>query len=65
MLKITSEGRKAALDMRLITPGIQPSQYSKVEAAADKIAEFYHESQAQRGVQLAFCDLSTPKGRAA
>ena len=65
MLKITSEGRKAALDMRLVNPGIARSQHSKTEAAADKIAEFYHESQAQRGVQLAFCDLFTPKGRAA
>lgn len=61
MLKITSEGRKAALDIRLVLPGNLRPAHSKVEALADKLVELYHQSQAQRGVQLVFCDLSTPR----
>lgn len=65
MLKVTSEGRKAALDIRLVMPGQSKPQHSKVEALADKLVEFYHASNSQRGVQLVFCDLATPKAKAA
>lgn len=65
MLKVTSEGRKAALDIRLVMPSQPKPQHSKVEALADKLVEFYHASTAQRGVQLVFCDLATPKAKAA
>jgi len=63
MLKVTSEGRKAALDIRLVLPGEPKPQHSKVEAIADKLVEFYHASKVQRGVQLVFCDLATPKSK--
>lgn len=65
MLKVTSEGRKAALDIRLVLPGQPKPAHSKVEALADKLTEFYHASDSQRGVQLVFCDLATPKAKAA
>lgn len=65
MLKVTSEGRKAALDIRLVIPSQSKPQHSKVEAIADKLVEFYHASAAQRGVQLVFCDLATPKAKSA
>ena len=65
MLKVTSEGRKAALDIRLVLPDEAKPQHSKVDALADKLVEHYHASQAQRGVQLVFCDLATPKAKAA
>ena len=45
MLKITSEGRKAALDIRLVLPGTPAPKQSKITALADKIVEFYHQSQ--------------------
>ena len=63
MLKVTSEGRKAALDIRLVLPGEPKPQHSKVETIAAKLVEFYHASKVQRGVQLVFCDLATPKSK--
>ncbi|NOT59135.1 MAG: hypothetical protein HOP19_02800 [Acidobacteria bacterium] len=65
MLKVTSEGRKAALDIRLVLPDEACPKANKVAALADKIAEFYHASSAQHGCQLVFCDLATPKGQSA
>lgn len=63
MLKITSEGRKAALDIRLVLPGTPAPAQSKITALADKIVEFYHQSRATKGVQLCFCDISVPKSK--
>ncbi len=63
MLKVTSEGRKAALDIRLVLPNEPKAAHSKVDALADKLIEFYHASQTQRGVQLVFCDLATPRAK--
>ncbi len=60
MLRITTEGRKAALDIRLVMPDAPHQPYSKVEAVADKVAEFYRLSQRDRGTQLLFLDLSVP-----
>jgi N12 class adenine-specific DNA methylase len=65
MLKITSEGRKAALDIRLVLPGTPAPKQSKITALADKIVEFYHQSQTSKGVQLCFCDISVPKSKSA
>lgn len=61
LLKITSDGRKAALDMRLIDEafGLEPD--SKVYRCAENIWNIYKETEKSRGTQLVFCDSSTPK----
>jgi hypothetical protein len=59
MLKITGDGRKAALDMRLIDPFAEPGD-TKVNRAIDKIYRTWEESKEKRLTQLVFCDLSTP-----
>ncbi len=60
MLKITGDGRKAALDMRLVAPHLQVDAHTKVSKAADKIFHTWMETQDIRSTQLVFCDLSTP-----
>lgn len=60
MLKITSDGRKAALDMRLVNPFSDTHPQSKVSLAMKEIFSIWKETEAQRSTQLAFCDLSTP-----
>jgi N12 class adenine-specific DNA methylase len=57
MLRITTEGRKAALDIRLVASDAPPPAYSKIDALADKVLEFYRLSQKDRGAQVVFCDL--------
>ncbi len=61
MLKITTDGRKAALDIRLVdeTCGFTPS--SKVFRCAETVAEIYRRTEKERSTQLVFCDISTPK----
>lgn len=61
MLKIMSDARKAALDMRLIDPSYPDNPHSKVNEAADRIKAHYDKWAADRGAQLVFIDLSTPK----
>lgn len=61
MLKITSEGRLAALDSRLIAPGAPDAPDSKVNLAVEKIHRIWQDSTPQKSAQLVFCDLSTPK----
>ena len=61
MLKIMSDARKAALDMRLIMPSAPDEPGSKVNVAAKRIKDIYDRTKADRGAQLVFCDLSTPK----
>jgi len=61
MLKVTSDGRKAALDIRLVKPDAPRPAQSKVMALVENIVRIYHETQRDRGVQLAFLDLSTPR----
>jgi N12 class adenine-specific DNA methylase len=63
MLKITSEGRKAALDMRLVNPALEESPESKIEALVERVGRIYQRTNANRGAQMIFCDLATPKGR--
>jgi hypothetical protein len=63
MLKITTEGRKAALDIRLVMPDAPRPAHSKIEAVADKIAEFYKQSQHLLGSQAVFSDLGVPVRR--
>ncbi len=61
MLKVTTEGRKAALDLRLVMGGVRESPDSKVNLAVQKIHEVWSDSTEQKGAQLVFCDLSTPQ----
>lgn len=61
MLKVMSDARKAALDMRLIDPSYPDHPKSKVHRAANEMARIYKASKDQRGTQLVFIDLSTPK----
>lgn len=61
MLKVMSDARKAALDMRLIDPSYSDAPGSKVHIAADHMLRLYHQWSEQRGTQLVFIDLSTPQ----
>lgn len=61
MLKITNDGRKLALDQRLIDPDLPDDPDSKVNICVDKIFEIWEQTMPQRSAQLVFCDLSTPK----
>ncbi len=60
MLKITTEGRKAALDMRLVLPRVRDNPDSKTNNAVEKIHQVWLDSAPTKGAQLVFCDLSTP-----
>lgn len=60
MLNITNEGKKAALDMRLINEMYDDIATSKVNKAVDNIYKIYQESADFKGTQLVFCDMSTP-----
>lgn len=63
MLKITTDGRKAALDIRLVNPDASRQRYSKIEAVADKVAALYQQSKNELGAQVVYCDLGTPVRR--
>ena len=63
MLKITSEGRKAALDLRLMKPTTPDEPQGKVNLAVENIHRIWQATAAQRCAQLVFCDLSTPKDK--
>jgi hypothetical protein len=63
MLKITSEGRKAALDMRLVRPELGELPFNKIDALVERVGRIYQRSAGNRGAQMIFCDLATPKGR--
>lgn len=60
MLNITNEGKKAALDMRLIDEMYDDIATSKVNKAVDNIYKIYQNSADFKGTQLVFCDMSTP-----
>jgi N12 class adenine-specific DNA methylase len=60
MLKITGDGRKAALDMRLVDLSEQPDGETKLMLAAQRIKTVWEETRQVRSTQLVFCDLSTP-----
>ena len=65
MLKITSDGRKLGLDQRVINPDLPDDPNSKVNRCVDNIHRIWQDGQADKLTQLVFCDLSTPKGKAA
>lgn len=60
MLLVTGEGRKAALDMRLVGCFDELEVPTKIQAAASNIHRIWEETAANRSTQIAFCDLSTP-----
>jgi len=61
MLAVTNDGRKAALDMRLVDLLADDYVGSKVSLCAQKVHAVWHESTGVRGTQIVFCDLSTPQ----
>lgn len=61
MLKITTDGRKAALDIRLVNPKAKFSFESKVYQCANNVYEIYHKTSEKKLTQIVFCDMSTPK----
>ena len=60
MLKITSEGRKAALDLRLMVPHLGDNPASKVNQAVANVHRIWEKTASTKGTQMVFCDLSTP-----
>ena len=61
MLAITNDGRKLALDQRLIDPSLPDEPGSKVNACVEQVFTIWEKTKANRSTQLIFCDLSTPK----
>ncbi len=62
MLAITNDGRKAALDMRLIAPGVPDYPDSKVNMCVKEVLEIYRQTAVERMAQVIFSDLGTPGG---
>ena len=62
MLKITNDGRKLALDQRLINDMLPDDENSKAATCVEKAFEIWEQTKEQKSTQLIFCDLSTPKG---
>lgn len=61
MLKITNDGRKLALDQRLINDMLPDDENSKASTCVEKAFEIWEQTKEQKSTQLIFCDLSTPK----
>jgi len=61
-LKVTNDARKAGLDFRLIAPTADDFEGSKLNAAVARIYDIWRDTTNDKGTQLVFCDLSTPKG---
>lgn len=62
MLKVTSDGKKLALDPRCFVPTCKDEEGSKLNECAQRIYEIWLDTADIRGTQIVFCDLSTPKG---
>ena len=62
MLKITNDGRKLALDQRLVNDMLPDEGESKAAVCVENAFQIWEETKEQRSTQLIFCDLSTPKG---
>ncbi|HVO24219.1 MAG TPA: helicase-related protein, partial [Candidatus Margulisiibacteriota bacterium] len=60
MLKISGDGRKAALDLRLVDPTSEAEPDRKAIAVADRVSDIWKKTKARKGTQLVFLDLSTP-----
>ena len=63
MLKLTTDGRKAALDMRLINSALGFTYQSKVARCAENVFDIYNQTNANRSTQIVFCDTSTPDNK--
>ena len=61
MLKITNEGRKLALEQRLMNPILQDDENSKVSECSKIVYNIWNDTKSEKSTQLVFCDLSTPK----
>lgn len=61
MLKVTNDGRKLALDQRLIDPNLPENPNDKVHACAENVYRIWNDTKEKRLTQLVFCDLSNPK----
>lgn len=61
MLKITTDGRKAALDLRLVDPNAVFTYQSKVARCVENVADIYFRTTSRKSAQIIFCDASTPK----
>lgn len=61
MLKVTSDGKKLALDPRCFEPTAGDEETSKLNACAERICEIWNTTHDFKGTQIVFCDLSTPK----
>lgn len=61
MLKITTDGRKAALDLRLVDPNAMFTYQSKVARCVENVADIYFKTTVRKSAQIIFCDTSTPK----
>ncbi|MBQ3463491.1 MAG: DEAD/DEAH box helicase family protein, partial [Clostridia bacterium] len=64
MLKITNDGRKLALDQRMLNPMLPDFEGSKVNACVDNVYQIWQDNAEKKSTQLVFCDLSTPKSDA-
>ena len=62
MLKITNDGRKLALDQRLLNDMLPDEENSKAATCVEKAYKIWENTKEQKSAQLIFCDLSTPKG---
>lgn len=62
MLKVTNDGRKLALDQRMMNPMLPDEEGSKVNACVNEVFRIWEENSDKRLTQIFFCDLSTPKG---
>lgn len=60
MLKVTNDGRKLALDQRLMNPLLPDDPHSKINACVENIYRIWKENKEQKLTQILFCDLSTP-----
>ena len=63
MLKITSDGRKISYTQRMIDPSLPYEEGCKIYRCADNVVRVYNENSANKGTQLIFCDMATPKGK--
>ena len=61
MLKITNDGRKLALDQRMLNDMLPDFEGSKINACVDNVYRIWNENSDKKSAQLIFCDLSTPK----
>ena len=63
MLKITSDGRKISYTQRMIDPSMPYEEGCKIFRCADNVVRLYQDSASNKGTQLIFCDMATPKGK--